>query len=397
MSTVHAAAALSEHPVPAVAVGEVAGQLLDALGPEPDLVCVFATAPHTGAMEDIAAALQSLLQPGAMIGCTAGAVVGDGRGIEDTPALSVWAARLATTPLTLSLGVEQTPDGYAIRGLPDDAAARAATLLLLPDPFSFPVDAFLEGMRQSFPDLRITGGLASAARGPGGNRLVVDGRVVSSGAVGVLLDSPSAPAYVVSQGCRPVGQPWTVTASEGNLLRQLGGRPALERLMETLQGLDPDDRELATRGLHCGIVADESKLDPGRGDFLVRGVMGVDREQGIVAVGDQVPVGTIVQFHVRDPGTAGDDLRHLLADAGGHPAGALLFTCNGRGSHLFGSADHDAAIVQEVFAEAADLPVAGFFCAGELGPVARRNALHGFTASVALFGPGAPAGREAAP
>jgi small ligand-binding sensory domain FIST len=388
MRTVQAAAALSEHPVPAEAVGEVAGQLLDALGPEPDLVCMFATAPHTGAMEDMAAALHALLRPGAMIGCTAGAVVGDGRGVEDTPALSVWAARLGSTPLTLTLSVEQQADGYAIGGLPDDAAARAATLLLLPDPFSFPVDAFLQGMSQSFPDLRITGGLASAARGPGGNRLVVDGRVVSGGAVGVLLDAASAPAYVVSQGCRPVGQPWTVTASEGNLLVELGGKPALERLMDTLQALDADDRDLATRGLHCGIVADESKLDPGRGDFLVRGVVGADRQKGVVAVGDVVPVGTIVQFHVRDPDTAGDDLRELLADAGGRPAGALLFTCNGRGSHMFGSPDHDAGIVQEVFDDSSPLPVAGFFCAGELGPVARRNALHGFTASVALFGGG---------
>jgi small ligand-binding sensory domain FIST len=386
MPTVHAAAALSEHPVPAEAVGEVAGQLLDALGPEPDLVCVFATAPHTGAMEDVASALQTLLRPGAMIGCTAGAVVGNGRGVEDTPALAVWAARMGGTPLTLTLTVDEGPEGYAIRGLPDEAAARASTLLLLPDPFSFPVDAFVQGMSQSFPELRITGGMASAARGPGGNRLVVDGRVQASGAVGVLLDAEEAPDYVVSQGCRPVGQPWTVTASEGNLLMELGGKPALERLVETLQGLDPDDRELATRGLHCGIVADESKLDPGRGDFLVRGVVGADREKGIVAVGDVVPVGAIVQFHVRDPETAGDDLRELLLGVGGVPAGALLFTCNGRGSSMFGDPDHDAAIVQEVFADSMPLPVAGFFCAGELGPVAHRNALHGFTASVALFG-----------
>jgi small ligand-binding sensory domain FIST len=339
----------------------------------------------------MAAALHALLRPAAMIGCTAGAVVGNGRAVEDAPALVAWAARLGSTPLTLTLDVEQGPDGYAVRGLPDEAAARASTLLLLPDPFSFPVDAFVHGMSESFPDLRITGGMASAARGPGGNRLIVDGQVRSAGAVGVLLDDVAAPSYVVSQGCRPVGQPWTVTASERNLLIELGGRPALERLVDTLKDLDPDDRELATRGLHCGIVADERKLDPERGDFLVRGVVGADREKGIIAVGDVVPVGTIVQFHVRDPETAGDDLRDLLLDAASRPAGALLFTCNGRGSSMFGTADHDAAILQEVFGDDAPLPVAGFFCAGELGPVARRNALHGFTASVALFGgePGA--------
>jgi small ligand-binding sensory domain FIST len=391
MSSMQAAAALSEHPVPAEAVGEVAGQLLDALGPEPDLVCLFATAPHTGAMEDIASALDALLHPRAMIGCTAAAVVANGRGVEEGPALSVWAARLGTTPLTLALSVEQSPDGYAIRGLPDEALTRASTMLLLPDPFSFPIDAFLEAMRLSAPELRITGGLASAARGPGGNRLVVDGRVVSGGAVGVLLDAPSAPAYVVSQGCRPIGQPWTVTGATDNVLTELGGKPALERLLETLQALDPDDRDLAARGLHCGIVADESKLDPERGDFLVRNVVGADREKGAVAVGDVVPVGAIVQFHVRDPATAGDDLRALLEhadeDRGTPPAGALLFTCNGRGSLMFGSANHDAEILQEVFGPDSSLPVAGFFCAGELGPVARRNALHGFTASVALFGP----------
>ena len=187
----------------------------------------------------------------------------------------------------------------------------------------------------------------------------------------------------MSQGCRPFGASFVVTRARDNFLLELGGRPPLERLEEALASLSKPDRELAADGLHVGRVIDEYKADHGQGDFLVRGVLGVDPESGALAVGDRVEVGESVRFHVRDAATADDELRSLLqervADLPGRPAGALLFTCNGRGTRLFPGPDHDARIVSEALNGTA---LAGFFCAGEFGPVGGRNFLHGFTASL---------------
>jgi len=373
------AASLSEHPVAATAVGEVIGDVLEQLGPGPDLACLFVTAPHTGALEDVARATEQLLQPRVLLGATASAIVGGRRGVEDEPGLSLFAARLDGTMTALRLTAEQTMDGWVVSGLDHGAASRASTMVLLPDPFSFPADAFLAELARDHPHISVLGGMASAARGPGGNRLVLDGDLVNHGAVGVLLEGVAVTS-VVSQGCRPIGQPLIVTKAERSAIYELAGRPALERLLELVEGLSPDERALAARGLHVGIVVDEHQATFDRGDFLVRGVLGADRDSGAVVVGDDVQVGATVQFQVRDAGTAAEDLAGLLA--GRSAGGGLLFTCNGRGRAMFGDPHHDAAIVQDVLGP---LPVAGMFCAGELGPIGGRNVVHGFTASVALF------------
>jgi small ligand-binding sensory domain FIST len=233
------------------------------------------------------------------------------------------------------------------------------------------------------PDLRVVGGMASAARGPGGNRLVLDGAVHHDGAVGVLLDPAVPVRTVVSQGCRPVGTPMIATKAERNLVYELAGRPALDRLMEVVDQLDPDDRALAQKGLHAGLVIDERKAEFERGDFLVRNVLGADRANGAIAVGAEVEVGATVQLQVRDALSADEDLRALLADVGPTPSGALVFTCTGRGTHLFGEPHHDATVVDDAFG---GVPTAGMFCAGEIGPVGGRTFVHGFTASLVLFG-----------
>ncbi|MBW3611561.1 MAG: FIST C-terminal domain-containing protein [Actinobacteria bacterium] len=375
------AAALSQHPLATQAVGEVTGQVLERLGQAPDLAVVFASASHVGAMEDIAGAVQSLLVPGALIGCTAASVVGGAREVEDQPALSLWAGRFGNAT-SYRLAAVRHDDGVAITGFPsaEELPEDAAAVLVLADPFSFPADAFLAGLRDQVGiDLPVVGGLASAARGPGGNRLVVGPDVVSDGAVAVVLAGVEV-ATVVSQGCRPVGDPMTVTRGESHVVYELAGRPALDRVQELVASLGADDLALAQQGLHVGRVIDEHKLDYGRGDFLIRNVLGADRDAGAVAVGDEIDVGDTVQFQVRDALSADEDLRALMAGAGAD--GALLFTCNGRGSNLFTTPDHDAGIVSDAVDGA---PVAGMSCAGELGPVGGRSFLHGFTASVVLF------------
>jgi small ligand-binding sensory domain FIST len=375
------ASALSEHPLPTHAVGEVVGTVLEVLGEEPELAVLFVSAGHTGALEDIASAVRMLLRPGVLVGCTAGAVVGGDREVEDHTAISLFAGRLPSA-VPIRLVAESTPDGAAITGfpapheLPEDASA----VLLLTDPFTFPADELLAGLRDQLGvDLPVVGGLASAARGPGGNRLVLDGSVLTDGAVAVVLGGVDVDT-VVSQGCRPIGDPMVVTAGQGNLIHELAGRNALERVQETLRLLAPDDLPLAQEGLHLGRVIDERKAEFVRGDFLVRSVLGADRSTGAVAVGDDVEVGATVQLQVRDAQSADEDLRVLL---GGRRAdGALLFTCNGRGIQLFGVEDHDARLVSDALGRA---PVAGMSCAGEVGPVGGRSFLHAFTASVLLL------------
>jgi small ligand-binding sensory domain FIST len=374
------ASAISQHPVASHVVGETAGQILEVLeADDPDLVVCFASPHFVGAVDDMVHALRGILDPAVLLGVTVGSVIGGSHEIEEAPAFSVFAARLPGVTLTpAALQAVDTPDGTAVVGWPDLDTDPSA-FLLLADPFSFPVDGFLRHLDQDRPGLRVIGGLASAANRPGGNRLVLDAEVTQQGAVGVFVEGIEV-RTVVSQGCRPIGKPFVVTSAQRNLIEELGGQPALVRLREIAESADDAERELLQRGLHMGIVVDEHKEGFERGDFLVRNVLGADRDTGAVAVGDQVSVGQTVQFHVRDAAAADEDLRILLG--GVQADAALLFTCNGRGRHLFGTPDHDAGMVAELLGP---IPAAGGFCAGEIGPVGGRNFLHGFTASVALF------------
>jgi small ligand-binding sensory domain FIST len=382
-------AALSRHPVPPTAVGECAGEILDAFGGAAvDLVVCFASPHLAGAMDDIAAALTDLLHPRAMIGATAVAVVGGGEEIEEGPGLSVFAASLPDARLAPVRAEAQLPvDGDVAvdwSALPEWATPdQPATLLLVSEPYSFPPDVFLGNLAQARPEITVIGGIASVPS-RGTNRLVLDGAVLEDGAAGVLVGGVDVET-VVSQGCRPVGTPYVATRTERNVVVELAGQPALSRLQQCAEESSDDERELMRNGLHVGLVIDERKARFGRGDFLVRNLVGADRQRGAIAVGDQVEVGQTVQFHVRDASTADEDLRSMLAGRGAR--GALMFTCNGRGRHLFGVPDHDAGVLQELLGP---IPAAGAFCNGEFGPVGGRNFLHGYTASIALFGAHGP-------
>jgi small ligand-binding sensory domain FIST len=377
------AAALSEHPVPAHAVGEVAGEVLDKFGERPDLAMVFVTPPFAGALEDAMAAIDDILHPLVLLGCAAESIVGPHREVEQTAAVSLFVAR--TGPLlAVALEAEAGPggDGLALRGWPEEIAFDPQALLLMADPFSFPAEEFLVWVAQRYPGLPVIGGLASAGQAPGGNRLAVGRRVRTSGAVGALLGPGVGVQSVVSQGCRPFGQPLVVTRAEENIIFELAGTPALDRLTAQAHSslTETEVALLEMGGLQIGRVIDEHQASFGRGDFLLRSVLGADRRNGAIAVGDVMEVGTTVQFHLRDARTADEDLQILLK---GHEAGgALVFTCNGRGSRLFDEPHHDARVLSDLLGP---VPLAGFFAAGEIGPVGGRNFIHGFTASMALL------------
>ena len=375
------ASALSEHPVPAHAVGEVAGEVLEKIGPNPDLAMLFLTPPHAGALEDAAAAVRSICHPKTLLGCAAVAVAGVGREVEETPAVSLWAGRFGEV---VPARFESVPagDGAALAGWPgpDTLPFDPQALVLVGDPFSFEVDALFAMISERYPGLPVIGGMASAARAPGANRLVCDGEILTSGAVGAFIGPGPRLTAVVSQGCRPIGTPLVVTKSERSIVQELAGIPPLERLVEQAQTLPERDIRLINRGLHIGLVINEHKVEFDRGDFLIRAVMGADQETGAIQVNDEVEVGTTVQFQVRDADSADEDLRLLLIDRTAD--GAMLFTCNGRGRNMFGEPDHDASVVKDLLGP---VPLGGIFAAGELGPVGGRNFLHGFTASVLLF------------
>ncbi|HEX2191606.1 MAG TPA: FIST N-terminal domain-containing protein [Acidimicrobiales bacterium] len=385
------AAGLSQHPDGAEATAEVVGQVLDGLGGRrrPDLAVLFVTPPHAAGLADIAHTVRASLAPAALLGCAAVSVVGGPREVEAGPAISLWAGFTGAVE-PFHLGVEGTPDGPAFTGWPAAPPDDAKALLLIADPFSFPADALLQRLAEDRPGLPVVGGLASAARAPGGNRLVIDDQVVTAGAVGAFLGSGVTVSTVVSQGCRPVGAPYVVTRAERNVVYELAGRPALERLQEVAATLSDEERRLMSELVQLGRVVDERKADFDRGDFLVRTVVGADPDAGALAVGDLVDVGSTTQFQVRDAESADEDLRAMV---GGRAAdAALLFTCNGRGTHLFPAPDHDAGVVYESLE---GVPLAGMFCAGEIGPIGGRNFLHGFTASVVLIS--APDPAEGAP
>ena len=372
-------AALSTDPDPATAGAEVARVAWSSLdGADASLALLVASRHHAPSAASVLDAVRRTAGPERVVGCVAETVVGGDREVEGAPAVAVWLASLPEPAETFHMEFLDTSEGGVFAGYRFD---RPGPYLLIGDPFSFPADHLLKHMNERLPGTVVMGGMASGGMGPGETRLFLDDRVVDEGAVGVRLPGVRI-RPLVSQGCGPVGNVYTVTRAEGNVIHELGGRPPLQRLQELVETLPPEDRELLSRGLHVGRAIDEYKAELERGDFLIRGVTGVDPQSGALAVGDQIEVGETIQFHVRDSATADEDLRALLEQEAEPAAGALLFTCNGRGSRLFSVPDHDASLVSK---KLGGLPLAGFNCAGEIGPVGGKNFLHGFTASIALF------------
>jgi small ligand-binding sensory domain FIST len=348
----------------------------------PSFAVLFASAHFAGSAPALVAAVAEQAGGVPLIGCVAQAVAGGTREVESGPAVSLWLAADLGPVETFAMEFVRTASGGAFGGYRFTPGAH----LMVCDPFTFPAGDLLAHLNQHVPGAVVMGGMASGGLRSGQSLLFLDDRVITRGAVGAHLGRAGIHP-LVAQGCRPVGDPYTVTRADGNLVIELGGRPPLARLRELAAALPVREQELLARGAHLGIVIDEYRAEPGQGDFLVRGIAGADPESGAIAVGSELEVGQTVQFHVRDARSADEDLRRILvreaAALGGRPlAGALLFTCTGRGTRMFAEPDHDTGLLAQALGQ---IPVAGFFCDGELGPVGGQNFLHTFTASIALF------------
>ena len=385
--SVHIATGLSTTPDARAGALEAASAAAHGLhGHHCDLVVMFASGAHLAAPEATLEAVHEMLAPEHLIGCGAGGVIGGAREVEDGTAVVVWAASLGDGQASpFHATVEEIEEGSgALAGLPDLDGATGA--ILLADNFTFPTDAVLRFLSEATPLLPLIGGVASAATTQGTPALFYGEELVESGAVGVRLDGVEV-LPCVSQGAAPIGPELTITAADGHIILELAGKPALSKLREAIEGLSEEDRDLVEGGLLMGIVVDPNKPDYIQGDFLVRGLVGADPDTGQVAVGTTVRPGQVVRLHARDAGSADRDLREALgmrmqALGGRTPAGALVFACNGRGRGMFGTADHDA---EAIAVELSGAPAAGFFAAGEIGPVGGEYFLHGFTATVAVF------------
>lgn len=370
---------LSRTPETGLAGVEAADAAVQSLAGAPvDLAVVFATPPHHDALAEVGVAVSARLDPGALIGAIAQGVVGPGTEVESGPAVSVWCASFGggeAQPFR-AWAARPSDGGFVVMGWPDSRPADVT--LVLADPSTFPISEVTGRLGRERPGHAVVGGLVTG--GPERTRLLLGDRVHDDGAVGVVLADVDVDA-VVSQGCRPVGPALTVTGAEHNLITGLAGEDATTVLQRIFEEAGDTDRRLMASGLQIGLVADEYRDEFSTGDFLIRGVLGADESRRALAVGDVVRPGQTVQFQVRDPASARDDLVDRLTAGHAGAAGALLFTCNGRGQRFFGAPDHDVTTVERELGGA----VGGAFCAGEIGPVGDESFVHGFTASLAVF------------
>jgi len=365
----------------------------EAFGPtSPDLICLFFSPHYANASSDLVETLNRQLAPRVMVGCMGEGVIGPSEEYENATVVTLWAAQLPAVrmvPFYLTFHEKESQSSYTFEGWPQELETLSdrPTFLVFADPFSTPIEDVFETMEARCPGAPAIGGVASGGTDLGENRLVFNGTIVKDGLVGVALWGPVWIRTLVSQGCQPIGERYVVTKAERNIMYELGGVPTLERLQETLQRLGSERGKQVAMAVQVGVAFDEQREEFGRGDFLIRGLLGADQRSGGVAISDIVKEGQTVQFHVRDPMAASEDFNLLLAqDRRDYPnsplKGALLFSCNGRGRRFFAEPNHDITALQR---QAEGIPVAGFFAAGEIGPVGGKNFIHGYTASVALF------------
>ena len=387
------ASAISEQTNLEDAIKECIGILQTQMQDEvPHLAVAFVSPHHQAGYDRVSELIRQGLDSVVVLGCSGGGIIGNGQEVEQRPAVSITAASLPGVEIVeFHLEGDSLPDLDAAPEAWEEAVNVTSGLspqfVMLADPFSFPVQNLLLGLDYAFIQSAKIGGMASGAQQQGGNALFLGDQVYRSGAVGVALHGNITVDTVVAQGCRPVGQPMRVTESRRNILAELDGQPPMTVLKEIFEKSDDRDKELMRNSLFLGVVMDELIDDPKQGDFLIRNVVGMDDRTGVLAIGEMLKEGQLVQFHLRDAQTSADDLTQVLEryaeeNRENQAQGALLFSCLGRGEHLYGRPNHDTELFQD---KLGSVPLGGFFCNGEIGPVSGTTFLHGYTSSFGIF------------
>lgn len=374
-----AVSALSEHPDGRTSIAEVTDTLHEGMrGAAPDLVMLVTSFHHARILPAAAAELRRTLGAGHVLGGTADTVMGDARAPEGRPATSGLALHLPgagirtwrSTPRN-ALPLSNPHELPAAVGLTDDTTA----VFILGDPYTTPASRMVPLLSTCMDrPIPVFGGLLSGASQSGGNCVLLDDLALNEGYAGITFSGLDIDV-ISSEGCKPIGQPLVVTQCTENIMQQLGGRPAVEALQETVEALSPSDQELARTGLVVGQAMDSNKTRFGRGDFELRAVMGVHPERGI-AIAAVPRVGRTIQFHVREPRAADEDLRMLLdgQSLSESPLAVLTTSCNARGKAFFGHEAHDGNVLRERLEKP---PLWGFHAVGEFGPVGTSSIVHG--------------------
>lgn len=390
--------AISSLPDPRDAVREAVDEAREHLaGATPDLLLAFVSSHFRGAYTEVPGWIAASLPARVFAGCSSLGQIGGGLEREQSPGISLVAAVLPGVDIELAApSTAVIPDQDA----PPEAwrswwtwpQRDAFAALILADPFSAGLEAALEGLDYAYPGAVAIGGLASGAGTRAGNVMYSQDRITHEGMIGVALSGNIRMRTMVAQGCRPIGEPVTVTCCDDRLLLEVDGQTPVEYLRDLMRRLNTADRDLARSSLFLGAQMNPYQSFPGPGDFLVRNVVGIDDETGAMATAVSMHEGEVVQFHVRDRQSSIEDLDHHLAGAvegfaGAPVSGALLFSCLGRGTHLFGETGHDSRRFLETFGP---VPLGGFFSNGEIGPVGAQTYIHGYTSSFGLFRPLSP-------
>lgn len=406
--------AISTRPSLEAAVTEVVDRVKQSLSTNPDLGILFISSAFGSEYPRVVPLILEQISIPILIGCGGGGIVGvkspdKTEEIEGgKPALSLSVARLPDVevkPFRL-LGedlpdLDSPPEAWAeLLGV---SPKTEPSFILLADPFSAKINDLLEGLDFAYPQAVKVGGLASSSGGMGSQTNLfyhcqadLGDNLFGEGTVGVALSGNIVVEAIVAQGCRPIDKPYQIAKGDRNIILELTdverscSRPPLEVLRDSLLSLNETDRQLAQQSLFVGIVSDEFKLNLGPRDFLIRSLLAVDPKSGAIAIGDRVRPGQRIQFHLRDARTSAEDLELLLdsylqeRNVANYPVGALMFSCLGRGQGLYNRPNFDSSIFDRYLN---NIPLGGFFCNGEIGPVGGRTFLHGYTSAFAIFSP----------
>ena len=363
-------------------------------GKSVDLTIIFVSPQFKDKYEEIPKLIRDRISSRHFLGCSGGGIIGGGKEAEQQAAFSITCANLPDVEIqgihtdTMKLPDQDTAPSVWREWLGVDVE-KNPSFIFLADPFSFQGEEFLAGVDFAYPNSSKVGGLASGAQAQGGNALYLDDKIYNNGLIGLALSGNIGMDTIVAQGCRPIGEPVKVSKCDGTLLTGMDGQPPLELLQSVYEGLDENDKSLVQTSLFLGIEMDPLKDNPQQGDFLIRNIMGVEREIGGIHVGTLLREGQLVQFHLRDKAMSAEDLKLMLTRYKANKnfkntSGALLFSCLGRGQYLYGKPNHDSDMFHD---HIGDIPLGGFFCNGEIGPVGKTTFLHGYTSSFGIFHP----------